>query len=238
MVSPSSTSVPVNRPSWSRWPPSGPDVLVEQRIHHRGEGEVEREVVAVGIAVGEVEHALRLAHRVAEPVRQLEVAERTVGQRAGARTACSSGSRTAGHRVSSHTNTAAEHTPWLGRKNGYVHPASLRSGTENANHAVSLQNGSSLVGRVELVVGVTHRRSAGAAEEAAGAGAGVDAVAAGDLAAHHGGDVAVGVLEETRHRRRGGRGRARGMLSERRSKSMTLTSAFLPGARTPRSPSP
>ncbi len=28
MVSPSSTSVPVKRPSWSRCPPSGPDVLV------------------------------------------------------------------------------------------------------------------------------------------------------------------------------------------------------------------
>ena len=48
--------------------------------------------------------------------------------------------------MSSHRNTAAEHAPWLGRKNGYVHPASLRSGTEKANHAVSLQNGSSFVG--------------------------------------------------------------------------------------------
>ena len=71
----------MKRPSWSRWPPSGPDVLVEQRIHHRGEGEVEREVVAVGIAVGEVEDPLRFAHRVAEAVLQLEVAQRTVGQR-------------------------------------------------------------------------------------------------------------------------------------------------------------
>ena len=214
MVSPSSTSVPVNRPSWSRWPPSGPDVLVEQRVHHRGEGEVEREVVAVGIAVGEVEHALRLTHRVAEAVRQLEVAERTVGERAGARTACSTGSRRAGHRCRpTRTPRPSTRPGWAGRTGTSTPracapaprtrttPSRSRTGRRSSAGGTRRQDDSC---RSSNCVSDAYRAfdagsvgSAGAAEEAAGAGAGVDAVAAGDLAAHHGGDVAVGVLEET-----------------------------------------
>ena len=78
-------------------PAVGTRRLRVQRIHDRGEREVERHVVVVGVAVAEVVDALRLAHGVAEPVGQVEVAELRRA-RGGARAACSSGSRTACHR--------------------------------------------------------------------------------------------------------------------------------------------
>ena len=55
--------------------------------------------------------------------------------------------------VSSQTYTPADITPWLRRKNGYSCPDRRRSGTVKVNQQVSVQNGSSLRGRVELVVG-------------------------------------------------------------------------------------
>ena len=206
-------------------PAVGTRRLRVQRIHDRGEREVERHVVVVGIAVAEVVDALRLARRVAEAVGEVEVAELRRA-RGGARAACSSGSRTA-CRPGRPTGRRPPSTcpGWCGRTGTSTPRACAPAPRTRTTRSRSRTGRRSWAGGTRRRDGSRHlseatcvevaricpqlrRRngwSAGAAEEAAGAGAGVDAVAAGDLAADDGGDVAVGAPAAAARRRRAGR---------------------------------